>query len=478
MDGLAEAWLTGGSRRRSWGRWRHPLNLTGGGDRSGTAEATIGTGRRRRRERPGVVAAGSATPDGLKGPGIECRHALLVPGTPLPPRPPTAHRGHRATPSRVSTFDGCRRTNSDARLPRGDSERCIRARTAAPDPRSPASTRTHRRPAGPEAYHFRARIRRCTFRRPPRIDDAGAGYDVECPSPTGVPSFGDPRGRTPIATPAMASHLRPGLTNPTVRHSAGPAEATCKPSSVPPTRRSTGMAIHLRRRSPGGFSGRPEGWAARLSPRRTGVAPSYLALLRVEFAAFHSGRRLAPSPGIVTVALVLASRRTGVTRYPALGSSDFPRAEPLPAGPRPSDRLVGRPILVDLCRYGPERSGRRQPRCLDMWSLRGSGGTASDPGGGRSSRAAGQGRSITSLQARRRRVLGPPDVGGRPPLNRPVRFASPWSAWSFVSFTRHRPFSCSTMRSESRRSLTSRAPSSAARASERTTAVYSATLFV
>src|SRR6188472_4047467 len=34
--------------------------------------------------------------------------------------------------------------------------------------------------------------------------------------------------------------------------------------------------------------------------------------------------------GIVTVALVLASRRTGVTRHPALGSSDFPHACRLP----------------------------------------------------------------------------------------------------------------------------------------------------
>src|SRR5687767_9229380 len=31
-----------------------------------------------------------------------------------------------------------------------------------------------------------------------------------------------------------------------------------------------------------------------------------------------------PVGGIVTVALVLVSRRTGVTRHPALGSSDFP----------------------------------------------------------------------------------------------------------------------------------------------------------
>jgi hypothetical protein len=34
--------------------------------------------------------------------------------------------------------------------------------------------------------------------------------------------------------------------------------------------------------------------------------------------------------GIVTVALVLASRRTGVTRYPALRCSDFPHAAGCP----------------------------------------------------------------------------------------------------------------------------------------------------
>jgi len=53
-----------------------------------------------------------------------------------------------------------------------------------------------------------------------------------------------------------------------------------------------------------------------------------LALLRVELAAFHSvwPDREAPPDGIVTVALVLASRRAGVTRYRALWSSDFPHA--------------------------------------------------------------------------------------------------------------------------------------------------------
>jgi hypothetical protein len=34
--------------------------------------------------------------------------------------------------------------------------------------------------------------------------------------------------------------------------------------------------------------------------------------------------------GIVTVALVLASRRTGVARYPALWCSDFPHAAGCP----------------------------------------------------------------------------------------------------------------------------------------------------
>ena len=47
------------------------------------------------------------------------------------------------------------------------------------------------------------------------------------------------------------------------------------------------------RRSPDGSCGRPEGWAAHLSPagHPVRVAPSYLALLRVEFAAFHSAVR-------------------------------------------------------------------------------------------------------------------------------------------------------------------------------------------
>src|SRR4029453_13334952 len=51
---------------------------------------------------------------------------------------------------------------------------------------------------------------------------------------------------------------------------------------------------------------------------------------------FHSDRRLAPPAGIVTVALVLASRRAGVTRHPALRSSDFPHT----AGGEPRRRAA------------------------------------------------------------------------------------------------------------------------------------------
>src|SRR4051812_43070390 len=125
------------------------------------------------------------------------------------------------------------------------------------------------------------------------------------------------RGRRGLRT---AASRRRAITK------GGVSEAVCKPSSVPGRLREPGDG------HPSGAAGYPTARAAdpragqRTSPPANRVAPSYLALLRVEFAAFHSGRRLAPPTGIVTVALVLASRRTGVTRYPALRSSDFPRA--------------------------------------------------------------------------------------------------------------------------------------------------------
>ena len=121
------------------------------------------------------------------------------------------------------------------------------------------------------------------------------------------------------------------------RAARGVDELTCKPSSVPrprPGRRSSIWA----RRSPAG-SERPT--------RGLGGAPftgasSGIALL----FGLAPGRacRVSPRPvraGLVSVALVLASRRTGVTRYPAPGSSDFPRDRPVSQGfPRPSGRLV------------------------------------------------------------------------------------------------------------------------------------------
>jgi hypothetical protein len=52
------------------------------------------------------------------------------------------------------------------------------------------------------------------------------------------------------------------------------------------------------------------------------------------------------------------------------------------------------------------------------------------------------------------------------------------SGMSLASLTRQRPASCSTMSFESSSRWTSRAPSSRARSSARTTPVYSATLLV
>jgi hypothetical protein len=76
---------------------------------------------------------------------------------------------------------------------------------------------------------------------------------------------------------------------------------------------------------------------------RARTASSYLALLRAEFAAFHIPVRAEPGPGYVSVALVLASRRTGVTRYPALRSSDFPRSHaPMGVASRSSGRVLYR----------------------------------------------------------------------------------------------------------------------------------------
>ena len=123
------------------------------------------------------------------------------------------------------------------------------------------------------------------------------------------------------------------------------SEAACKPSSVPRLAPSA-TVIHLDRRSPDGSCSRPEGWAAHLSPRRTGVAPSYLALLRVEFAAFHS------VPEGPASSLWHWSSPRGGRALPATlrcGARTFLTSAGCPASARPSGRLAGLRSVGDAC---------------------------------------------------------------------------------------------------------------------------------
>ncbi len=98
-----------------------------------------------------------------------------------------------------------------------------------------------------------------------------------------------------------------------------------------------------------------------------------LSLLRVEFNSFHPlvwPQRLAPRRQdwvIVSVPLVLALRRTGVTRYPALWSADFPRSE----GASPPGRAIARPAWPFSWKgAGARCAGRSVPaeRALDEGS--------------------------------------------------------------------------------------------------------------
>ena len=144
------------------------------------------------------------------------------------------------------------------------------------------------------------------------------------------------------------------------------SEAVCKPSSVPAACPRRGWPSIWGRRLPDGSCGRPEGWAAHLSPSRLpagyallfGLAPGGVCLVSLRPPARARG-------GIVTVALVLVSRRTGVTRHPALRSSDFPhavqRGRPR-RGARPSDGLADERSLPARFRVadGPIGSRRRQ----------------------------------------------------------------------------------------------------------------------
>jgi hypothetical protein len=68
--------------------------------------------------------------------------------------------------------------------------------------------------------------------------------------------------------------------------------------------------------------------------------PPYSTLLQAEFAAFHPAAEPKLCGGLVSVALVRASRRTGVTRCLAPWSPDFPRRPRRgDAAVRPSRRI-------------------------------------------------------------------------------------------------------------------------------------------
>jgi hypothetical protein len=109
------------------------------------------------------------------------------------------------------------------------------------------------------------------------------------------------------------------------------SEAVCKPSSVPLRAEARVGDGH-----PSVAAGCPAALAAypragqRTSPpnRLPGTGCALLFGLAPGGVCRVSLRRPTRKPvgGIVTVALVLVSRRTGVTRHPALRSSDFPHA--------------------------------------------------------------------------------------------------------------------------------------------------------
>ena len=94
--------------------------------------------------------------------------------------------------------------------------------------------------------------------------------------------------------------------------------------------------------------------------------PPYSTLLQAEFAAFHPTAEPKLCGGLVSVALVRALRRTGVTRCLAPRSPDFPRRPRKgDAAVRPSRRIgsLARRHLYDEPVEGgghPSREARRQ----------------------------------------------------------------------------------------------------------------------
>ena len=161
---------------------------------------------------------------------------------------------------------------------------------------------------------------------------------------------------------------------------AGRASARNKPSSVPVADCARGRIIHLGPPSPATSCGLPGTRTGRATPRPLfGLAPDgvYRAT-SVTSGPVRSYRTLSPLPvpqaaigGLLSVALSIASRRPGVTRHPALRSSDFPpdgrgrRRSSLARSPH--DTRAGRDVSTARSGRHPRRatplSGGRPPSC-------------------------------------------------------------------------------------------------------------------
>jgi hypothetical protein len=147
------------------------------------------------------------------------------------------------------------------------------------------------------------------------------------------------------------------------------SEAVCKPSSVPPRAEACVGDGH-----PSAAAGHPTALAAypragqRTSPpnRSPGTGCALLFGLAPGGVCRVSLRRPTRKPvgGIVTVALVLVSRRTGVTRHPALGSSDFPHETCRIAPTVPRDHPTASLTVDSTPKTDPNlrREHRRAPR--------------------------------------------------------------------------------------------------------------------
>jgi len=189
---------------------------------------------------------------------------------------------------------------------------------------------------------------------------------------------------------------------------------------------------------------------------RRRVAPSYLALLRVEFARFTptADRGRPPASSLWHWSSPHGGRALPATLRWGARTFLAPRPGEPGRGSRSSDRLAGRGNLHPSA----QRSGRRTT-------------SAGPPAATRS--MASLARASAAWFSRR--GTWPAVQRSRPPS---VRRADVQSGINFTSLTRQRPVSCSTMSFESSSRCTSRAPRSRASSRARTTPVYSATLLV